>query len=57
MKIIDALREAERILGTGERVELVPSKDGADVFIIKRRKVQVNMQPRPERGTGRTERG
>lgn len=57
MQIPDALRLAEKILRTGERVELLPSKDGADVYIIKRRKAQINMEPRPERGTGGAERG
>ena len=57
MQIPDALHLAEKILRTGERVELLPSKDGADVYIIKRRKAQLNMEPRPERGTGGAERG
>lgn len=57
MQIPDALRMAEAILQTGERVELQPSKDGAEVYVIKRRRVQPNMEPRPKRGAGGAERG
>lgn len=52
MKIPDALRMAEDILRTGERVELQPSKDGAEVYVIKRRRIQPHSVPRPERGQG-----
>lgn len=50
MRMTDALRVAEAILRTGERVELQPSKEGAEVYVIKRRRIQPNSVPRPERG-------
>lgn len=35
-----ARRAAEEILSRGERVEIVPTKDGARVFEIKRREIK-----------------
>ena len=57
MKIADALTTALAILQTGERVELQPAKDGAEVYILKRRRVKQKIAPRPECGTGGTESG
>lgn len=45
MELREALETAARILKTGERVELQPTKDGAEVYVIKRRKVKPNREP------------
>lgn len=47
MGIEEALEVARKVLETGERAEIVPTKDGADVYILKRRKV--NSVPRSKR--------
>lgn len=57
MDIDEALLLAKEIWKTGERSEIVPTKDGADVFVLKRRKVKPNKVPRPKSGPGRTESG
>ena len=57
MKIRDALATALAILQTGERVEMQPSKDGAEVYILKRRRIKQKIEPRSERGTGGAESG
>ncbi len=45
MEINAALELARTVLQTGERVELVPAADGAEVYIIKRRKAKPNNEP------------
>ena len=35
------IKAAERILARGERVELVPLKDGVKVYELKRREVNI----------------
>ena len=45
MDINAALELARTVLQTGERVELVPAADGAEVYVIKRRKVNPNREP------------
>ena len=42
MGIDEALEAARKVLETEERVEIVPTKDGAEVYIIKRRKAKQN---------------
>ena len=49
MEINAALELARTVLQTGERVEIVPTKDGAEVYIIKRRKAKQNTAPRSKR--------
>lgn len=49
MEIREALELARTVLQTGERVELVPAADGAEVYIIKRRKAKQNTAPRSKR--------
>ena len=44
MEIREALELARTVLQTGERVELVPAADGAEVYIIKRRKANVERE-------------
>lgn len=57
MEIDAALMLARKVWEKGERAEIVPTKDGADVYILKRRKLQPNKAPRPKSGPGRTESG
>lgn len=57
MEIREALELARTVLQTGERVELIPTADGAEVYIIKRRKAKQNTEPRPKRWAGGAERG
>lgn len=57
MGIDEALEAARKVLETGERAEIVPTKDGAEVYIIKRRKAKQNTEPRPKRWAGGTESG
>ena len=57
MELREALETASRILKTGERVELQPTKDGAEVYVLKRRRVKLNQEPAPKRGDGGAERG
>ena len=45
MEINAALELARTVLQTGERVELVPAADGAEVYVIKRRNVKPNREP------------
>lgn len=49
MGIDEALEAARKVLETGERAEIVPTKDGAEVYIIKRRKAKQNTAPRSKR--------
>jgi hypothetical protein len=49
LKIEDAMKLARRVIDTGERAEIVPSKDGAEVYILKRRKLKPNNEPSPKR--------
>lgn len=49
MGIDEALEAARKVLETGERAELVPTADGADVYVIKRRKIKPNNEPRSKR--------
>lgn len=49
MELDEALITAREILKTGERAELVPTADGADVYVIKRRKIKPNNEPRSKR--------
>lgn len=44
MDIDAALKLARKVIEAGERAEIVPTKDGAEVYILKRRKV--NTEPR-----------
>ena len=55
MGIDEALEAARKVLETGERAEIVPTKDGADVYILKRRKV--NIWHRSNRWAGGPEAG
>lgn len=57
MEINAALDLVREVLQTGERAEIVPTKDGADVYILKRRKLKSNTDPRPKSWSGRTESG
>ena len=57
MEIDAALKLAREVVKTGERAEIVPTADGADVYIIKRRKVKQNTDPRSKRWAGGAERG
>ena len=57
MELREALETAARILKTGERVELQPTKDGAEVYVLKRRRGKLNQEPAPKRGDGGAERG
>ena len=57
MEIDAALNLAREVVETGERAEIVPTADGADVYVIKRRKAKQNTEPRPKRWTGGAERG
>ena len=57
MELREALETAARILKTGERVELQPTKDGAEVYVLKRRRVKLNQEPAPKGGDGGAERG
>ena len=57
MGIDEALEVARKVLETEERVEIVPTKDGAEVYVLKRRKVKLNTEPRPKRWAGGAERG
>ena len=57
MELKEAMELARTVLQTGERVELVPAADGAEVYIIKRRKAKQNTEPRPKRWVGGAERG
>ena len=57
MELREALETAARILKTGERVELQPTKDGAEVYVLKRRRVKLNQEPAAKRGDGGAERG
>lgn len=45
MELKTALELARKVLQTGERVELVPAADGAEVYVIKRRRVKPNREP------------
>ena len=45
MELNEAMELARTVLQTGERVELVPAADGAEVYVIKRRKVKPNREP------------
>lgn len=49
MEIREALELARTVLQTGERVELIPTADGAEVYIIKRRKAKQNTEPASKR--------
>jgi hypothetical protein len=53
MELKKAFETAELIIQTGERVEIWPSKDGADIYIVKRRKID----PDRKCSAGRTKRG
>ena len=44
MEIREALELARKVILTGERVELIPTADGAEVYIIKRRKAKQNTE-------------
>lgn len=57
MEIDAALNLAREVVETGERAEIVPTADGADVYVIKRRKAKQNTGPRPKRWVGGAERG
>ena len=57
MEIDAALKAAREVLKTGERAEIVPTADGAEVYVLKRRKVKPNTEPRPKRWAGGAERG
>lgn len=57
MEIDAALNLAREVLKTGERAEIVPIADGADVYVIKRRKAKQNTEPRPKCWAGGAERG
>ena len=57
MEIDAALKLAREVLKTGERAEIVPTKDGAEVYILKRRKAKQNQEPVPKRWDGGAERG
>ena len=57
MEIDAALRAAREVIKTGERAEIVPTADGAEVYVLKRRKVKPNTEPRPKRWAGGAERG
>lgn len=57
MEIDAALNLAREVVETGERAEIVPTADGADVYVIKRRKSKQNTGPRPKRWVGGAERG
>lgn len=57
MEIDAALNLAREVVETGERAEIVPTADGADVYVIKRRKAKQNTEPRPKRWAGGAERG
>lgn len=57
MEIDAALKLVREVIKTGERAEIVPTKDGAEVYIIKRRKAKQNTEPRPKRWAGGAERG
>lgn len=49
MEIREALDLARKVILTGERVELIPTSDGAEVYIIKRRKAKQNTEPASKR--------
>ena len=49
MEIKEALELARTVLQTGEPVELIPTSDGAEVYIIKRRKAKQNTEPASKR--------
>lgn len=41
MLLNDAVKKtAESILAKGERVELVPAKDGVKIYVVKRREIK-----------------
>lgn len=50
----EALAALERILAKGERVEIIPTKDGVRIFELRRREIKL---PAAERRGGRTESG
>lgn len=50
----EALAALERILAKGERVEIIPTKDGVRIFEVRRREIK---SPAAERRSGRTESG
>ena len=45
MELNEALELARKVVLTGERAEIVPTKDGAEVYILKRRKMKQNQEP------------
>lgn len=50
----ESLAALERILAKGERVEIIPTKDGVRIFELRRREIK---PPAAERRSGRTESG
>lgn len=49
MELDEALELARKVVLTGERAEIVPTKDGAEVYILKRRKMKQNQEPASKR--------
>mgnify|MGYP005881223683 CR=1 FL=1 len=47
----------EAVLSKGERVELIPVKDGVKIIHIKREELKQNINPASKRCGGRPERG
>ena len=45
MELNEAMELARKVVLTGERAEIVPTKDGAEVYILKRRKMKQNQEP------------
>lgn len=45
MELNEAMELARKIVLTGERAEIVPTKDGAEVYVLKRRKAKQNQEP------------
>lgn len=45
MELEQALELARKILSTGERVEIQPTRDGAEVYLLKRRRIKPNSEP------------
>ena len=57
MEIREALELARKVILTGERVELIPTADGAEVDIIKRRKAKQKTETASKRGGRSAESG
>ena len=57
MELNEAMEMARKVVLTGERAEVVPTKDGAEVYVLKRRKAKPNQEPVSKRWDGGAERG